>query len=227
MKAGRGSLALDKDEWMKESGRFTLAILLMIVVIFGSNRLFRPEQPPVERAPAELLSEPQQQGSPITGLPDAEGTASPGVEDGMTTATLGAATATASVDARADTVVVESPLYRYSFTTRGAGVIGAELLQYESFTGEGTVDLAPEIGGGLIGYQVRIGDRLIDLGSVDFQPETTGTIELAAGDAPETLWFSHHDDASGVSIRIGYTFSPDDYLVQVQGAIVDPAQIGN
>lgn len=215
---------------MRESGRFILAIVLMVVVIFGTNKLFRPEMPPVAPASTELLVDAPESGESID-LGSTEGRPATVAQQAVGTVAASATLApesalSASADLRADTVVVNSPLYRYSFSTRGAAVVGAELLKYDSSTEEGPVDLAPGIGAGLVGYQLRIGDRIVDLSTLAFQPETAGSINLEAGDDPQTLWFSHQDEASGLSIRIGYTFSPDDYLIQVQGEVLDPAESG-
>lgn len=211
---------------MKESGRFFLAILLMVAVIVGSNMLFRPEPGEVMAPTPELVTDGADGGAispPTLRSADAGSMATSGVA--APAGELGADGGQAYV--AADTIEITSPLYRYSISTRGAAVVGAELLGYESGTRDGPVDLVPEGGDELIGYRVRLGERTIDLRSVEFQPERAGSITLEEGGAPQTLWFSHRDEASGLTVRIGYTFSPDDYLVEVKGEILDPTQSGN
>jgi YidC/Oxa1 family membrane protein insertase len=207
---------------MKESGRFFLAILLMVAVIVGCNMLFRPERPTGVNAAPELVVDP-----PVSELAGSSGTAAGSAPATAGQLTAGATLTAATAPVREDTIEVSSPLYRYSFSTRGASVVAAELLRFESGTQEGNVDLAPEIGDGLIGYRVRLGDQIVDLRNLEFRPESAGPLTLEAGGAPETLWFSHLDEASGLTVRIGYTFSPDDYLIQVKGEVRNPVRGGS
>lgn len=202
---------------MKESGRFVLAILLMVAVIVGTNRLFAPDAPPAAQPTAENVVQ-----TPAGGETAAAGTTTEPASTGTTEWTAQAARTQFEPEA----VVVSSPLYRYTFSTRGGVVTGAELLQYRSSVREGPVDLVPDGGAGLLGYRVRIGDRFIDLRDREFRPEGATSLELKEGDAPATLWFAHVDPSTGVRIRLGYTFSPDDYLVEVKGEVQAPGQGG-
>lgn len=216
---GNGAL---KGELMRDSGRFILAILLMVAVIVGSNRLFRPEQPSVAQpTPDEVVPAPEGSGAPsapaeaavaaVPASPSGEGGAVAGAESGSSF--------------QEESVVVSSPLYRYSFSTRGGAIVGAELLQYHSSARDGNVDLVPEDGAGLIAYRLRIGDRFIDLRDLEFRPEGPKEVQLRADDGPQTLWFNHTDQ-SGLQVRLGYTFSPDDYLVEVRGEVVGAGEGG-
>lgn len=218
---------------MKESGRFILAMLLMVVVIVGTNRLFGPQpQPATDQVPGLVEGSAEgtpevagTQGGQVEGGPPVAPTTISGIsEAGVHASTDGTGAAAPVQD---DTLVVSSPLYRYSFSTRGASVVGAELLRFESAVAEGPVDLVPESDGGLLGYQLRIGDRPIDLRNAEFRPEFEGPVELQPGDAPRTFWFSHVDEARNLSVRIGYTLSPDDYLVRVEGQVVDGSNASN
>jgi YidC/Oxa1 family membrane protein insertase len=199
---------------MKESGRFFLAILLMVAVIVGTNMLFRPDQKPVVDSTSELVVE-----SPSAAIDRADGAQAAIPPRTAAEPQLNAAAIADRTPVRADTIVVNSPLYRYSFSTRGATVVGAELLKYESSTRSGPVDLAPEIGDGLIGHRIQLGDRIVDLRDLEFRTEHEGPITIDAGDVPETLWFSHLDEHSGLTVRVGYTFSPDEYVIGVKGEV--------
>ncbi len=117
-----------------------------------------------------------------------------------------------------DTVLVESPLYRYGFSTRGGALVLAELLRYESFTHEGPVQLVPEDADALIRYRLRIGDRDLDLGPREFRVEPAEGRRLEAGDT-STLRLRHDDAASGLSVVLEYTFLADEYEVQVAGQV--------
>lgn len=209
---------------MKESGRFVLAILLMVVVIVGSNRLFAPEIPPAPQPTPDEVVPAAGEGAAAAEVAGA-GTSTP--TPAVVSPGGGAVvTQAASTEFQEEPVVVSSPLYRYTFSTRGGAVVGAELLQYPSSVREGPVNLVPEGGTGLIGYRVRIGDRFVDLRDLAFRPEGATELRLEEGDAPATLWFAHTDANSGARVRIGYTFSPDDYLIQVKGEVHGAGQGG-
>lgn len=209
---------------MRESGRFVLAILLMVAVIVGSNRLFAPEMPPAEAGPTTgqgVVPAADAPSAPVE-VSAAAPVAQAAGEDG------GWSSPQESVGVfQEEEVVVTSPLYRYTFSTRGGVLVGAELLDYKSAVGEGPVDLVPENGKSLYGHRVRIGDRFIDLRELEFRPEGPTAIELREGDAPQTLWFTHSSAEDGVRIRVGYTFTPDDYLIQVQGRVEEAVPAGN
>ncbi|HEX7117258.1 MAG TPA: membrane protein insertase YidC [Longimicrobiales bacterium] len=194
-----------------ESGRFVLAVILMIAVIVVTNLLFPP-------APMEPAAE-----APVVEAPAGAGAATGTAGAGAVAQEAAAAPAVQLPEpsepaVEADTVVVASPLYRYAISTRGAAVVGAELLRFESFTREGAVQLSgPEIDA-LLSYGVRVDGRPIDLRGLAFRPDAAGTVELGAGDAPRTVQFVH-EDPRGFRIRIAYTFRPDSYVIGVEGRI--------
>ncbi|HEX6939248.1 MAG TPA: membrane protein insertase YidC [Longimicrobiales bacterium] len=192
-----------------ESRRFVLAVILMIAVIVVTNILF----PPVPRQPAGE--------APAAGEPAAADTARPrsaGPVAGAAPAPAVQAPAQAAAPVEGDTVVVASPLYRYAFSTLGASLVGAELVQFESSTRDGAVQLSsPEIDA-LLAYGVRIDGQAIDLRRLPFRVDAADTVWLREGDAPRTLRFVH-EDPRGFTVRLTYTFRPDDYVIGVDGAI--------
>lgn len=197
-----------------ESLRFVLAIALMIGVVVVTNLLFPPEAPEPDEAPEEAITEP------LTEAPGAE--APPvDVEPSPELAVEPETPMPAAVSA--DTVVVESPLYEYRISTRGAALIGAELLRFDSRSHEGeNVDLAdPELGP-LVGYRIRFGQEVIDLDSLDFEVDAEGTVRLAEDAGPYTLRLTHQDSAGRFAVGITYTFVPDNYTVDVQGEVATP-----
>src|SRR5688572_7063803 len=110
--------------------RFLLAIALMVGVLVVTNVIF----PPVPRPPAGLG--PDSAAIVDPGPPTAsELTPSPAPPALVPDTTTPAA---AAVERR---VVVEAPLYRHVFSTRGARLVSAELLAFRSFTREGPVQL--------------------------------------------------------------------------------------
>ena len=198
---------------MESSGRFVLAIILMVAVIVVTNLLFPPAPPqPAEQvgpgveAPATAPATPQQEA--------VAGEAAAGTEAlaGIT------AEPAAPENVAADTIIVSSPLYRYALTTRGAALIGAELLRYESFTRDGAVELLPPDVAALLSYELRLDGGVVDLETLDFQVETPDTVALQEGDAARTIEFVHRTP-QGVAIHIAYTFDPDNYLIDVSGRV--------
>src|SRR5690625_5196071 len=130
-----------------ESVRFVLAIVLMIAVVVVTNILFPPAPPEPQLAPEEAVTEPLAESPSPERPPIVD---APVVEPAQAEA---AAVAEAPGIVPEDTVFVESPLFRYGVSTRGAALVMAELPRYESFTDEGeVVDLvAPDLGP-LLGY---------------------------------------------------------------------------
>lgn len=190
-----------------ESGRFVLAVILMIAVIVITNLLFPPAPPrrpeAAPEAPAAVAGAPAETARVAEAAP------------------VGPPAAEAPVEA--DTIVVASPLYRYSVSTRGAALVGAELLAYESFTRDGPVQLAsPEIGP-LLAYGLRVDGRVLDLRALPFRADAAGTVRIDAEGGPRTIRFVHEDAARGLTVRLAYTFQPDSYVIGVAGTVEGPA----
>ena len=179
-----------------DSGRFVLAVVLMIAVVVITNILF----PPV-RKPAENTTATQ---------PSAAATAS--ANPNATSSTPSAA-AVSSTQFHADTVVVESPLYRFGIATSGASIVSAEMLSWKSFTRNGPVQLAPKWQRGLLSYRVQIGNQQVDLATLSFTPSVR-RLQLTNGGAPQTIRFVNNATSAG-TIEIDYTFTPDSYLTDV------------
>ena len=145
-----------------------MAVVLTIGVIFLSNFLFpSPELPPGQVAADSALVE----GGVAPGEFDTDDEAG---RD--TTGRRGVAPAEAEPDPGsgvdpvgepaglseppADTVTVTTDLVRLQFSTRGASLMSAELLEYESYTPDGTEDHPAELvrdGDRVFGYRVVIG----------------------------------------------------------------------
>ncbi|MGH7130006.1 MAG: hypothetical protein ACREIV_15655, partial [Planctomycetaceae bacterium] len=73
----------------------------------------------------------------------------------------------------ADTIRVESDLYSYGFSTRGASLVSARLLDHESYA-QGSenqpVELVPA-GAALIRHRLQFGERVMDLSALSFQSD--------------------------------------------------------
>jgi YidC/Oxa1 family membrane protein insertase len=124
----------------------------------------------------------------------------------------------AGAEERADTVRAVSSLYSYGFSTRGAALVSAKLLQQQSHS-QGSedqpVELVPVYADALVKHRLQFGDRIIDLSRLRFNSDQTGLDVDATGDLPQ-LRFAHRDSASGVGFETTYTFEPDNYTVGVE-----------
>ena len=107
----------------------------------------------------------------------------------------------------ADTVWVGRDLYRYGISTAGGSIVRAALLDFESFTRTGPVELAVADGEPLLAMSVQVGDATLDLRSLTF------AVESASDTAVE---LRHQDPAGRFAIRLGYRFAPDRYLADVR-----------
>jgi YidC/Oxa1 family membrane protein insertase len=188
------------------------AILLMMVIAV---------------APALLLKKP----APRPAAPDADSAAvAPGVVPDSPAVARDADSAprlqpapeaprdrTVAPSAAEDTVRVTSPLYTYGFSTRGARLVQAELQRYPSMApGEQRrrAQIMPE-GSDLLGLTVVRGRDTVDFRDAIF----TASTERLAVSAEASLRLAA--ERSGVRLELTYTFSPDDYRVQVSGRASD------
>ena len=195
-----------------ESGRFLLAVILMIAVVIVTNVIF----PPVPRGPAGIPADSAAGVAPTTGLepaPPGSGVAdSGGGAAARDTAAVPAEPAPPSREAVAeDTVWVDGPLWRYGFSTRGGALVFASLDNYASQTTPGQpVQLVP-LNRPLLAHRLRTGERTIDLAALPFEPSAPD-LQVAEG-TPATLTLTHAGDPR---IELTYTFHPSTYLFDVQ-----------
>jgi YidC/Oxa1 family membrane protein insertase len=196
-----------------DSGRFLLAVVLMIAVMVITQILLPPESPePMADAPADTVAAPPAAVEPGT-VPGLE-PATPGVTPGV--APEAPAIPPTQVVA-ADTVVVSAPRWVYRVSTLGGSVIGAQLNRHVVLEGEREgepVELAPPGMPGLFSYSLRVGTREIPLAALPFTAEP-GPVEVPAG-APRTIELQHQGE---VGVALAYTFDPDRYTVGVRMAV--------
>ncbi len=113
-----------------------------------------------------------------------------------------------------ETVVVTSGLYRYSFSPRGARLTAAELLEYDSFSeGEraGATQMIPDPSSFLT-YRLVFGSDTVSLADWQFEPSAQ-RLDVGPGGASLT-WVARR---GLVTVRITYSFLPDEYLFRVRG----------
>src|SRR5690606_9749205 len=122
-----------------ESGRFLLAVILMIAVVIVTNLIF----PPVRPEPGALSPDSAAVGTPPAASPDAPALTTSD-DTGAGAATVDPALP-ATVAGAADTVWVDGPLWRYGISTAGGALVYAQLDEYESTITPGDpVQLVPE-----------------------------------------------------------------------------------
>ncbi|MBM4186089.1 MAG: membrane protein insertase YidC [Gemmatimonadetes bacterium] len=182
--------------------RFVLAIVLMMVV-FVVPPLFikRPAPRPAATPPA-----------PPTAVSSAQPPAAPPA--------IGQIRIDSGAPVAEDTVTVSSPLYRYSFSTRGGRLLEADFLGFRSMRPNERDRSAQIIASesDLLRLSLLRGGDTLSFGSLDFQPATL-RLELTA-DEPEgrTISFTARRD-SLVGVDIEYTFVPRDYRIEVSGTV--------
>lgn len=181
-----------------EGGRLLLAIALMIAVVVVTNLVFQP-------AP---ITDPAGIASDTTTIP--------AVRPDTAAPELTLPDPEPPVAGSADTIRVESDLYSYGFSTRGASLVSARLLDHESYA-QGSenqpVELVPA-GAALIRHRLQFGERVMDLSALSFQSDQAAAD--SANGASHVLRFTHRDPASGVGFETMYTFVPDKYAIDVQ-----------
>jgi len=202
-----------------DSGRFLLAVVLMIALVVVTNILLPPAPPPGTLPAADTMGV-------VTTPPPRPADAPPGDTAGQPPvaapspsppAPAESAVEESGTAAAADTLTIESELHRFAFSSRGASVISAELKPFESATRAGPVELKPDDARTLFAYRLRLGERTIDLASFDFDASAVGPEEDGG---PQTLRFTHEPDSvSPYGVEFVYTADPENYLVDVRARI--------
>jgi YidC/Oxa1 family membrane protein insertase len=123
--------------------------------------------------------------------------------------------APAPAAARADTVRVTSPLYRYGISTAGGRLVDAQLLRYRSMapgdSGRPAEIIPPD--SRLLGMTVVLGRDTVPLTDWVFSASTK-SLDVT-GPTPLRLTASR----GPVNVDVTYTFRPDDYLIAVSGRV--------
>ncbi len=181
--------------------RTLLAILLAMVVALLPAIIF-PPQPPVSPTGDTTAADT------IPGVPQQP----PAVAGRIETP---AVTLQRQDTSAADTVIVESPIYRLAFSTRGAKLIGATLKDYRSFApgDSGPAQLLPQ-DGDFLAYQVVVGGDTLPLEAWVFEPSTRSL--GVDSDGAELVWKAARGP---VTVHLTYRFSERSYLFGVSGEI--------
>lgn len=189
-----------------ESGRFILAVVLMIATVVLINIMFPPPRPVQRSSVGDSIPAAQ---------PDARTEPAPVPPVSSTAPAIRPAPAVSV--ARADTIVVQSPLYRFGISTQGAALVSAEMLRYTSRTrGDSLpVQLAPHAARGLLSHRIRIDGETIDLGNVVFQANRRGDVVLDETSREQSVRLRGFVPATQHPIDITYSFTPSNYTIGV------------
>ena len=207
-----------------DSGRFILAVVLMIAVMITTSILFppAPKQAVINADSIAADSLRRINAARDSATPAATATASnPGDPTASPAAGQPAAPLPQTAATSADTVFVESPIYRYGFSQAGGGLVVAQMKLHESHAAarmDDMIDLASGSRTPLIGYKLTIGEQTIDLNRLHFEAIPAQGINVAM-DGTQQLRLLHRDSARGFEVGIDYTFSPTTYLVDVVASV--------
>ena len=218
---------------MRQEARFLLAITLMILVLVGTNILF-PPIPPEEVSGPEGDAPGQLDGSGEVGEPSLpfSGANAGGATPGEVPPPFPGTTAPepsavfrpeeTPVAAPEETVVVEGPLYRFEWSTTGARLISARLLQFQNFDegAEGPVELLVAESGGALAIQLRVGEGELDLSAEPFEVEPADGLRLNEGGGARTLTFRYRHPSGALALQTAYTFEPSSYVIRVRTEVV-------
>jgi len=223
---------------MRTEARFLLAVGLMLAVLIGTNRLFPPVVPKGAGAGAEssAVGGAPEDGAPAQSAPTGGASEAGGPDELVGEASRGdapradappdlpvggreAAAGAVAEEAPTKEVVVEGPLYRFRFSSRGARLVSAELLGFEAINRGGPVELIPEGADGYLGSGLVVGNDTLDLRDVPFSVEPAEGLRLEEGGGPRTLRFVYEHPSGDVGLEVGYTFEPEFYQIKVAGEL--------
>jgi YidC/Oxa1 family membrane protein insertase len=179
--------------------RTLLAIALAMLVALLPGILFPPKPPVRPPGPAARESVAAESHAVIAPRVDTVAALAPHRDDSGV----------------ARVITVESPLYRYAFSSRGGRLVGATLKGFRSFApgASAAAELVPEESE-FLRYRLVIGGDTVALSEWQFEPSVDSLDVKSHGSTLE--WRG----ASGaVGVRLAYEFSAADYLFKVQGTI--------
>ena len=180
--------------------RIGLAIVLMLIVAILPSILFPPERQPV-REPLDAVPGRAARPETVVERPVPSRFAEPVTRPGGV------------VPEPERLVHVESPLYRFTFSSRGARLVGVIAKPYRSFApGEsGPAQLMPP-DSRFLEYLLVVGADTLRLGDWAFEPAAT-VVRVREGGTSLT-WEATR---GRVSVRLEQVFYPDSYRFDVRG----------
>jgi YidC/Oxa1 family membrane protein insertase len=214
---------------MRTEIRFLLAIVLMFLVLVGTNVLFPPVPPPEGALGPDSMAVDTSAtaggagaGAVDTGGTPAGGAVTPTIppSSGPGRGAIVAPEAATPAQAPGERpVVVEGPLYRFELSTLGARMVSAQLPQFAALNREGVVELVPAGTDDFLAQRFVVGPDTVDLGRALFRVEPEGGLRLAESGAPASLRFMYEHPTADLSVELEYSFAPDRYVVGVTGRV--------
>jgi YidC/Oxa1 family membrane protein insertase len=196
--------------------RLLLAVVLSFIVVFGYNALFLPPEPPKPAAtpsPAAPAAPAAQPGVPPgPGAGPAQGATPPAEPVPVEAAPVVSDTAERDV-------TFENEAVSAVFTTRGGALKSWRLKKYQDAAGKPLELVPPSVPPGTPRpFTLSAEEPAVaaTLAQALYKPSAT---EVRVTDAPVTLTFDYQD-ASGLSARKDFTFSPDSPYVFTLSATV-------
>ena len=207
---------------MKTEARFLLAVLLMLGVLVGTNRMFPPVVPEGAALFDETVgvtSDAVRGGGATTsdsgpGLPTANSGADESTGLPVTSDPFSQPRAATDIE-----VTVEGPLYRYRFSSLGAGLVSGQLRQFQALNRRGPVQVVPDGAPAYFGQKLVVGSDTVDLSSTIYRVEPEAGLTLTDVGAPQTLRFLYEHPTSDFASEVTYTFDPSNYTVAVSGEV--------
>lgn len=227
--------------------RVLLAIVLTLLVVVGTNLLFPPAPPPsagsgadtvavdtaaaadtgAEEAdqPAEGLAATAQEDTADRPPLEAEERADPEAEEDRPAGQEeeGRVFGEAEPDTTpGEGVTVTTPLATYRFSTRGAAITGIELSRYASYAESDSAGKRAQLvreGDRLLTWRLAAGGDTVDLAGHDFQASATELTVEEGGEARTLTFRDSLPEYAGLAFEVTYRFSPESYLVNVEGEL--------
>ena len=189
--------------------RTLLAIALIMIVALVPSMLFPPKKPAGGRV-GGLTDTSAARASGDTATPAPRVGSEPDVRSAGPPARR---PAESSPNQPERFVTVESPLYRYTFSTRGARLIGATLKSYRTFArgDSGAAQIIPD-SSEFLAYRVVMGLDTVNLSEWTFEPSAP-RLDVGAGEQ-EIEWVARRGEAIAI---LKYRFVADNYLFDVAG----------
>jgi YidC/Oxa1 family membrane protein insertase len=191
--------------------RVLLAVVLSFIVLYGSQALFPPPQPqPKPAVPADTSSPGREAAGSITPAQ------TPRAEPPETAAPSAAPVVADNEERR---VTFENASVAATFSTRGGVLTSWRLKKYQDASGQ-PLELVPaNVPAGTIRpFALTVEDAAVTstLAKALFKPSAT---EVRVGSGPASLTFDYQD-ASGLSARKEFLFSPDaPYVIDFTAAV--------
>ena len=182
--------------------RTLLAIGLMLVVAIVPTILLPPKRPV---PPAPVAADSVLRDTAVVAAPAAE---PPGLP------VRAPAIAAGAESGPEERVTVTAPLYQYTFSTRGARLIGASLTEYRTFApgDSGLAQLIPSESE-FLAYRLVVGGDTLSLADWRFEPSER---DVRVGDGAALDWVARRGP---VEVRLRYRFIPEQYLIRVEGEV--------